>query len=190
MNSYLYNHRSRKKMHVTTCNFLVDASPSDTAITAFTWAPRKKQKIVTWSFSRLEFRHLEGPKNDHVTIFGGMSFQGDEEKEISEEDTEYLKVQIKTQNKLTTKRVDKHIVWFSVVQRIVASRQLFSKLFAYTTARASKFCVSDGRRLSQKFANILTICAPKQKCTCKHFLLIEILLDLFEMGGASDQVRI
>ena len=53
---------------------------------------------------------MEGPKNDHVTIFGGMSFQGDEEKEISEEDTEYLKVQIKTQNKLTTKRVDKHIV--------------------------------------------------------------------------------
>ena len=53
---------------------------------------------------------MEGLKNDHVTIFGGMSFQGDEEKEISEEDTEYLKFQIKTQNKLTTKRVDKHIV--------------------------------------------------------------------------------
>ena len=77
-----------------------------------------------WSFSCLESRHLEGPKNDHMTIFGGMSFQGDEEKEISEEDTEYLKVQIKTQNKLTTKKVDKHIVWFSVVQRIVALKQL------------------------------------------------------------------
>ena len=62
---------------------------------AFTWAPRKKQKIVTWSFSRLEFRHLEGPKNDHVTIFWRDVLPGDEEKEISEEDTDYLKFQIK-----------------------------------------------------------------------------------------------
>ena len=103
-------HKCRHRPPVSHPNYqrviFIQATHGNNGIHVSTSKEAKNHHMIIFPFGVSSLGRTQKRSRDHFW----RDVQGDEEKEISEEDTEYLKVQIKTQNKLTTKRVDKHIV--------------------------------------------------------------------------------